>query len=246
MDITHQSDSSMIGKWPDPISFLEDYIKFAANARPLLIQVIIENHGKATEDDEKKLLLQLGMEQFFFLWETFLAFYGAETSERQVDLYYWLTEDFCKLNEATKQVEEKELRILYESIFTELNKKEIEEFIHHSLECAKWIKTLSPVTESLLPVFNRSKHKFLFYRHNDEICSLVSKECEERLLKFAAKSDNEKTLSQDISWLAKLAKTTRILIHNSIYVVIARLQKEGQNRWLSGPGKNAELITLRP
>lgn len=234
----------LIGKWPYPIAFLEDYMKFAINIRPLSIKMIVKNHNETTNDNEKKLLFYLGVEQFFFLHETLLAFYGAETSDVPVDLYYWLTEDFSELNLKTRLLNEKQLEHIYKSAMPELDKATLKQFIDNSVEIAKYMKKLSPVTECLIPLFNKLKHKFLYYRHNDGIYTLVSEQVEKELLKLLGSIESNNT-AQDMFSFIELVEQTKMLIENAIYIIIFRLQTEGPNKWVSGPGENAELFTPR-
>ena len=246
MSNIEEDKNSMVGKWPYPIAFLKYYLKFAVKARPTLIKLIVDSHRKATNDDEKKLLHQLAIEQFFLLWETLLTFYGAETCEGQIDLWEWLDENFSVLNQKIKMLKEEQLKHMYTSAFPDLEKTQLEDFIDRAVKIAEWMKNLSSVTEVLLSPFNRSKHKFLYYRHYDEVCSLLSEQAERRLLRLKIPQRITEAWKEDMSWLVELANTTKVHIENAIYVIITRLESEGINEWISGHGTNAELFTPQP
>lgn len=243
MNERNQSHNTLIGKWPDPISFLTDYKDFAIDTRPLLVKMIVEKHSETTNDREKKLLHMHGIEQFFFFWETLLAFYCASTSEGQIDLYRWLTTSFNDLNQNIKSLDREQLRHLYETEFPRLERDKLEEFIDVSAGISEYLKNTVLPTGHLIPIFNKLKHKSLMYRINDDVSILLSEECERELEEHRVSEKTETAWRQNLSWLIKKVTEHKILIVNAIDITITRIAGQG-NTWLSGPGQRAEIINL--
>lgn len=220
--------------WPDPISFLNDYKEFAVNARPLLINLIVYEHSKTKDDNQKKLLNQLAMEQFMFLWETFLAYYVAATSESPVLLYKLLAKtSIFDLNQKAREVTGSKLKGIYKKEFSELGDEEIQEIVNHAMRNAKRMQELAPVTNVLIPFFNKSKHKFLVYREKNEVCILLSKECERSIAKYVKSKDIPEGWRQNMDWLVKLTESTKNLIINTIDILKERLKLPDANKWFA-------------
>jgi len=245
MELQNTPDETVVGKWPDPISFLTDYRDFALNIRPLIIKLIADRHEKSGNTDEKKLLHQLALEQYFFLWETSLAFYCAALHKGPLDLYRWLSENFHVLNEKSKILAGQDFYAILRSEYPELEDSEIDDIVTHAIEITKLMKGLAALTEVLIPIFNRMKHKCLIYRFGDEVAVLLSGEVERELGGIMEGFQiEERAWAQDLSWLGKLVESTRKVISFDIEIIIARIEKSDCNRWLSGPGVNAPLFDL--
>ena len=238
-------DETVVGKWPDPISFLTDYRDFALNIRPLIIKLIADRHEKSGNTDEKKLLHQFALERFFFLWETSLAFYCAALHKGPLDLYRWLNEKFRVLNEKSKILAEQNFHDIFRSEYPDLEDGEIDDIVSHVIEITKLMKRLAAPTKALMPIFNRMKHKCLICKLGDEVSVLLSGEAERELGGIMEGIQiEERSWAQDLSWLGKLVESTRKVISFDIEIIIARIEKSDCNRWLSGPGVNAPLFDL--
>jgi hypothetical protein len=144
------------------------------------------------------------------------------------------------LNEKSKALAEQNFQDVFRSEYPELEDSEIEDIVSHMKEITKLMKGLAKPTEALIPLFNRMKHKCLLYRLGDEISVLLSAEVERELADITEGIQVEKNAwAQDLSWLMMLVEGTRKVISVDIEIIIARLEKSDDNKWLSGPGMNA-------
>ena len=253
----------MIGKWPDPISFLEDYKNFAINIRPIAIRALVELSSKTNCAEQKQILFCAAYEQFFFAIETLLAFFNAAVDETPLDLAKWIYPkplngtkyyEFSYMQKNVQEMEYDHIYEVYRNEFADLSELDINLIIEPLKEILTYLRetrenqqSLSKnITNDMITIFNRSKHKFLAYRFKGGVCFLLPKEIEARMHQVALKTKKEKDkdLVQDISWLINHIQTpvdyTRIVID----IIIKRLKKRGANKWISGPAKNMETISL--
>jgi len=240
---TDEIKDSITNKWPTPISFLNDYKNFAVKARPLLIKLMAEKHSMTEDVTEKKLLHLLALEQFFFYWETWLAFYCAAYHPAPIDLYNWLTKPFERLNSETEILSREDLYSIYKSEHSNLTDNEVEYVVNSLQKNINWMKKVAPITDIILPAFYKLKHKSLIYRLEDEVVVLLSKKLDVNLVDGI--KQEERGWAGDLFWLVKLAEVTQKAICGAIDIIIIRLKKSGNNKWLSGPGKNIPLFDLQ-
>lgn len=253
-----QSQNSFVGKWPDPISFLKDYMDFAINARLRVIRMLNEAY-KASEDiHDQQMLYLLSFEQFIFTIEALFAFLNVAIHESPVDLGRWILwfkgekcgkkirryYSFGELYEEIKRINETQLREIYRAEFTSYKSAEVDSFVQSIMRIKKWL-TKPGIKETIEPfnnVFNRLKHKFLAYRFKDDVVLLLSSDIEKKFQKLGKNHDGK--LGKNLDVMVTRVNEVNEHINTIIMIVIMRLDKEGANRWLSGPGKDAPLFTL--
>ncbi len=258
MSKTNQIDNSYIGKWPDPISFLKDYINFAINARSRVITMLNKTYTESKDIYDKKMIWLLSFEQYLFHVETLLAFLNIAIHKSPVDLAMWTlwfnvekrgkkrrkTFSFGELYKEIGKISERHIYQIYEKEFPSYKDEEIDIVVQSIIGIKNWL-TASKIKETIVPfnnALNRLKHKFLAYRFKNGVALLLAPDIEKKSQKLSVGyGENE---DRDLSYMVNFVNDVSIRIDTLIRIIIKRLEKKNANKWLSGPGKNAPLFTL--
>lgn len=254
----------MIGKWPYPIDFLENYKNFALKIRPISIKAITDLYDKTKNTDEKRLLFFSAYEQYFFAIETLSAFFSTAVDESPLDLAKWIYPKpvgkkfyyhFSNLAKSISEKSKEDIFEVYRNEFSDVEEDELGILIKPLVEILLYLKEtpekqqqlVENIDEAMREVFNRSKHKFLAYRLNDGVAFLTSEKCDRKFnvlsQKLKMKGKNGNTVPIHL-WFTDSIQTVVEYTAIAIDKIMLRLSKPGANKWISGPGSNFEHFSL--
>lgn|GEM_PF-3741420 len=155
-----------------------------------------------------------------------------------------------KLNKTIKNYSKQNICKVFKAEFPKIDEREFRKLVEPLIDVLKWVKEPYRTTDCFNRIFNKTKHKLLVYRYKGKVSYLLSKETERELLKEHAearknRSELKSSASDDnLDYLVEKAETAKKYLQIIIDRLILRFRKAGANRWISGPGRCAELFSL--
>lgn len=151
--------------------FLLSYISFSSKIRPRLVQQLKALLDNSSGLDEKMSWCTLALEQSMLLFETYLSFYVAFKKRKKVDFIETLNKEhdiqevsFSLLNKSKDEI----LKELDFDVNLYNLTNEQTEFVNSRIielsEIWQSQKVVEVFRGVLIPLFNKIKHKMLFYK----------------------------------------------------------------------------------
>jgi len=210
--------------------FLKGYAEFTIKIRPYIICELCEKYKTTSNQDEKEYLYILAIEQFFLLYETFEGFFRAIKDRHEKSIFASLEQGINIQNLYESLKNKTDQNILDEfnislNQFNEENRKNIEERVARLATLWK-NDNFYEAMKILIPVFNKLKHKLLFYKKDGRVYPVLESFQEENFEKILKKPNIEKEsiLLEDIDRLVDMSKLFKGAILDLIEIRLIELR----------------------
>jgi len=202
----------------DEKTFLENYATFTIEIRPYIIQKLCREYKEITNPEQRDRFFLLVLEQWLFLYETFEGFFNAIKNRKKTSVIESLTKNLNLQNlyeDLRNKNDEQILNELSISLkpYDRINRDKIKKEL---LGLANFWRDekIYKVMRSLIPCFNKLKHRLLVYRKNGSIAFVLEKTQEEILekkLQLSDSNDSKKQI-QNIDYFIDMAKGLKTAI----------------------------------